>query len=146
MPSRKRVFSPTLNLEIYSLCHEDFLCISIISLCPRVTIGTVGRTYKHDLYKLLHTKYESSRPCSFREEDLFCFSHRKSMGANDPWGGVIYDPRDPVGRMYKGDHYILLHTKHESSGPCGFDDSFLCFSLMPPGRDLYGPQGHGWQD
>ena len=23
---------------------------------------------------------------------------------------------------------------------------FLCFSMTPPGRALYGPQGHGWQD
>ena len=27
----------------------------------------VGRIYKQDLCKLLHTKYECSRPCSFRE-------------------------------------------------------------------------------
>ena len=41
--------------------------------------GTVGRIYKEDHYSLLHTKYESSGPCGFGEED--CFSHRKSMGA-----------------------------------------------------------------
>ena len=34
---------------------------------------------------LLLTKYESSGPCGFGEEDFFlCFSHCKSMGANDP--------------------------------------------------------------
>ena len=26
------------------------------------------------------------------------------------------DPRGTVGRIYKEDHYILLHTKYESSG------------------------------
>ena len=33
--------------------------------------GTVGRVYKEDHYTLLHTKYESSGPCGFREEDFF---------------------------------------------------------------------------
>ena len=35
--------------------------------------GTVGRIYKEDHYILLQTKYESSRPCDFREEDFFKF-------------------------------------------------------------------------
>ena len=40
------------------------------------------------------------------------------------------DPRGTVGRIYKEDHYTLLHTKYESFGPCGFgeEDFFLCFS------------------
>ena len=44
------------------------------------------------------------------------------------------DPRDTVGRIYKEDHHTLLHTKHESSGPCGFgeEDFFLCFSHDDP--------------
>ena len=41
------------------------------------------------------------------------------------------DARGTVGRIYKEDHYTLLHTKYEryeSSGPCGFGDFFyvLC--------------------
>ena len=36
------------------------------------------------------------------------------------------DPRDTVGRIYKEDHYTLLHTKYGSSGPCGFKEDFLC--------------------
>ena len=79
-------------------------------------------------------KYESSGPCGFGEEDSLCFSHCKSMGANDPRGGVIFDPRGMVGRIYKEDQYTLLHTKYESSGPCGFrEDFFLCFSHDVPG-------------
>ena len=35
---------------------------------------TVGRIYKEDRYTLLNTKYESSGPCGFREEDFFVFS------------------------------------------------------------------------
>ena len=42
------------------------------------------------------------------------------------------DPRGTVGRIYKEDHYTLLHTKYEKSGTCGFgeEDFFLCFSLL----------------
>ena len=69
------------------------------------------------------------------------------MGANDPRGGVIFYPRGTVGRIYKEDHYTLLHTKYESSGSCGFgEDFFYVFPMTPPGRGPYGPQGHGWQD
>ena len=78
-----------------------------------------------------------------------CFSHCKSMGANDPRSGAIFDPRGMVGRIYKGEHYTLLHTKYESSGPCGFGEENFFFMLFPwrlPGWSLYRPQGHGWQD
>ena len=71
------------------------------------------------------------------------------MRANNPRGGVIFYSRAMVGRIYKEDHYTLLHTKYESSGPCGFieEDFFLyIFPMTPPGRGSYGPQGHGWQD
>ena len=43
------------------------------------------------------------------------------------------DPRGTVGRFYKDDHYTLLQTKYESSGPCGFgEEYFLCFTHDPP--------------
>ena len=35
---------------------------------------------------------------------VLCFSHCKSMGANDPWGGAIFDPRGMIGRIYIDDH------------------------------------------
>ena len=35
------------------------------------------------------------------------------------------DPRGMVGRVYKEDHYTLLHTKYESSGPCCFEADFF---------------------
>ena len=51
------------------------------------------------------------------------------MGANDHWGGAIFDPRGMIGRIYIEDHYTLLHTKYESFGPCGFgEEDFLYFS------------------
>ena len=33
----------------------------------------VGRIYKEDHYIFLNTKYESSGPCAFGEEDFFMF-------------------------------------------------------------------------
>ena len=50
------------------------------------------------------------------------------------------DPRDTVGRIYKEDHYTLLHTKYESSGPYGFgeEDFLKVFPMTPPGRGPYG--------
>ena len=39
------------------------------------------------------------------EKKIFlCFSHSKSMGANDPRGGAIFDPRSMIGRIYIEDH------------------------------------------
>ena len=66
---------------------------------------------------------------------FFCFSHCKSMGANDPRGGAIFDPRGMIGRIYVEDHYTLLHTKYESFGPCGFREEvfFLYFPDDAPG-------------
>ena len=49
-------------------------------------------------------------------EKIF-FPHYKSMGANDPPGVANLDPRGMDGRIYVGDHIILLHTKSVSSGP-----------------------------
>ena len=48
------------------------------------------------------------------------------------------DPRGTVGRIYKEDHYTLLHTKYESSGPCGFDDAPRAGPVLTPGAWLAG--------
>ena len=58
------------------------------------------------------------------------------------------NPRGTVGRIYKEEHYILLQTKYESSGPCDFgeEDFFYVLPMTPPGQGPYGRQGHGWQD
>ena len=60
-------------------------------------------------------------------------------------GGARMDPRGTVGRIYKDDHYTLLHAKYKSSWSCGFgEDFFLCF--YHDASTPYRPQGHGWQD
>ena len=51
------------------------------------------------------------------------------------------DPRGTVSRIYKEGHYAVLHTKYESSGPCGFGEDFFfmffpivsLWELMAPG-------------
>ena len=46
-----------------------------------------------------------------------------------PPGRARTDPRGTVGRIYKEEHYTLLQTKYESSGPCDFgeEDFFMFF-------------------
>ena len=61
------------------------------------------------------------------------FSHCKSMGANDPRGGAIFDPRGMIGRIYIEDNYTLLHTKYEGSGPCGFGEEDFFMPHHAPG-------------
>ena len=46
--------------------------------------GTVVRIYKEEHYTLLQTKYESSGPCAFGEEDCLYFSH-DAPGAGPVW-------------------------------------------------------------
>ena len=59
------------------------------------------------------------------EKKIFlCFSH------DAPGAGAIMDPRGMVVRIYKEDHYTLLHKKYESSGPCGFGEEYF-FMFFP---------------
>ena len=53
------------------------------------------------------------------------------MGAIDPRGVAIFRPRGTVGRIYKEDHYTLLHTKYESSGSCGFGEEDFFYMFFP---------------
>ena len=77
---------------------------------------------------LLHTQYTCFRPCGFREEDLFIFSHYKPMVSL-----ANLCPRDTVGRIYEGDYKTLLQTKYESSVSHGFrEEYFLCFPHYNP--------------
>ena len=102
--------------------------------------GTVGRIYKEDYYTLLQTKYESLGPCGFGEEDFFMFFTHDPPPPRD---GARMDPRGTVGRIYKEDHYTLLHTKYESFGSCGFgeEDFLKFFPMTPPGGARMDPRG-----
>ena len=53
------------------------------------------------------------------EEKIFlCFTHDTPPLR----GGARMDPWGMAGRIYKEDHYTMLHTKYESFGPCGFEE------------------------
>ena len=52
----------------------------------------IGRISVGDHKTLLHTKYISTGPHGFREEDFLSFSHYKSMGTNDPQDVPICTP------------------------------------------------------
>ena len=59
------------------------------------------------------------------EKKIFlCFSH------DAPRGRARMDPRGTVGRIYKEDHYTLLHTKMKALGLVVSEKKifFLCFS------------------
>ena len=56
------------------------------------------------------------------EKIFFLYFHHDA-----PRGGARVDHRGTVGRIYKEEHYILLQTKYESSGPCGFGEDFFMF-------------------
>ena len=49
------------------------------------------------------------------------------------------DPRGTVGRIYKEDHYTLLHTKYESSRPCDFGEEDFSHDPPPPHSNRAGP-------
>ena len=70
-------------------------------LDPRAMIGTI---YNGDYHTLLHTKYFSSGPCGFREEDFFSFSNCKSMETIHPRGVAKFDPRGMAGTIHVEDH------------------------------------------
>ena len=63
------------------------------------------------------------------EKKIFlCFSHYKSMGANDPRGVASLNPRGLIERIYVEYHKILLPTKYICSVPHGFrEEDFLSF-------------------
>ena len=126
------------------MADNDALPLACIN--PR---GLVGRIYKEDHYKLLHTKHESSGPCGFREEDFFMVSHCKAMEANDPRGGAIFNPRGIIVRIYVKLCITMLHTKYRSFGSCGFrEEDFpiigLWKILTSTRCGQFGPLGHAW--
>ena len=75
--------------------------LGVASLNPS---GLICRIYVGDHKTLLHIKYISSGPHSFKVEDFISFSHYKSRAANDPQGVASLGPMGLIGRIYVGDH------------------------------------------
>ena len=79
--------------------------------------GTVGRIYKEEYYTLLHTKYESSGPCGFGEEDVFPIVSLWELLAS----------RGMIRRIHVKVQITMLHTKYRSFCSCSFrDEGFTC--------------------
>ena len=93
--------------------------------------GTVGSIIKE---RIIHwsTQHMKALGHMVSEKIFLCFAPSR------PWGGARMDPRGTVGRIYKEDHYTLLHTKYERSGTCGFGekDFFMFFPLYVYGSYL----------
>ena len=108
--------------------------------------GTVGKIYKEDLiHSMLHTKCESSRPCSFRGKDSFYAYPIVSLWElMTPGAGPFLTPGAWLGGFIKK---ATIHCYIQNMKALGLVVSekkiFYVFPMMPPRRGLYGPHGHG---
>ena len=108
--------------------------------------GTVGRICKEEYYTLLHTKYESSRPYGFREEDIF---HYKPMSDNDaPGAGPVWTPGAQLAGFIKRTTINCYTQNMKALDLVVSEKNFFSHDTppTPPGWGLYRPQGHGCQD
>ena len=82
---------------------------------------------------------ESQQVQSLDKVNVFFLRFFLSFSHDAPGAGPVWTPvarlagfikRTPI-QIYKEDHYTLLLTKYESSGPCGFgeEDFFMFFPL-----------------
>ena len=106
----------TQNMKALGLVFlKDFLCFShdapgawsVWTQGARLA-GFIKRTF-------IHCYTQNRKPLGLVVSEKKIFIALKAIGANDPRGGAIFDPRGIVGRVHKEDHYTLLHTKYESS-------------------------------
>ena len=111
-------------------------------------MGTVGRIYKEDHYTLLHTKYESSGPCGFGEEDFFyVFPIVNLWELMTPGAGPMWATGARLAGFIKTNTIYCYKQNMKALGLAVSEKKiFLCFTHDPLGRGPYGPQGHGWQD
>ena len=103
--------------------------------------GTAGSIYIEDHYTLLHTKYESSAPCGFGEEDFFYVFFLDAPGTGPVW---------TLGARLAG--FIKRTTIHcytQNMKALGLVVSekkiFVCFSHDAPRAGPIWTPGHGWQ-
>ena len=85
----------------------------------------VGRIYVGDHLTLLHTKYLSSGPHCFREEDFLSFSHYKSMGAICCHGNQNSNRISHKILCSLSPNLLMLHLKFDQDWPSGTRDIFI---------------------
>ena len=135
--------------------------IPLISLCktidPRIRAifghrAIIWTNMIEVLKVMLHTKYHSSRPSGFRQEDFFKFSIYKPMYNICPHGGAISGPRGTIWTNLLEFHKVMLNNKYQGFRPCGFrqEDFFtfpyisLCKTRDPLGEAIFGPRAIIW--
>ena len=102
--------------------------------------GTCSRIYKEDHYTLLHTKYESSGLCGFREEDFFHVFHNVSLwelmtpGA----GPFLTQGAWLTGLIKRTTIHCYIQNMKELSGPCFSHDAPGAGPVWTPGARLAG--------
>ena len=62
----------------------------------------------------IEESFQTNKKHGLRRENIFLFSHGKSIRAEDHWVLANVDPMGMVGWIYVGDHYQLLHTQYIS--------------------------------
>ena len=126
---------------------------------PRCTVGRIYKEDHYTLLHTKYESFSHDAPGAgpvwtpwarlagfIKRNNIYCYKQNmKALGlvvsekifflcfTHDPppprGGGARMDPRGTVGRIYKEEHYTLLHTKYESSGSCGFgEEYFFMFS------------------
>ena len=82
---------------------------------------------------ILYTKYQSSRPCGFRQENFFMLLPLKAYVKHvTPGARAIFGNRAIILTNLVEVHKVMLHTKYQNSKPYGFRQDFLYFSLYKP--------------
>ena len=80
---------------------------------------------------MLHTKYQDTRPCGFKQEDFFMFlpikDYVKPVTPEAlPFLAQGRGPRAIISTNLVEVHLMILHTKTQSARPCGFrQEDFL---------------------
>jgi hypothetical protein len=87
-------------------------------------------------------KYQSSKPCTFRQVDFLSFYYMYIMNINDHQGQPSFDPRGIISTILVQVYYTKFHAKYLTSSLCQFRGDYLDFSYIHI-RKIYDPWGLG---
>ena len=97
---------------------------------------------------MVHTKYQSSMPSSFSEEEFWSFLLCSYVWTCDPRGRASFDPKsvNKLGRGPLGDATYqiskLFSFQFQRRRILKFPSLFLCSNLWPPGQGRFWLKGH----
>ena len=124
--------------------EEEFRNLSSLFLCSNLwphsrtspdPRGIVWTDLVEVHKEMLNTKYQGSRPSSFRVEELWNFRSLFLWSTNDPQGGASFYPRGILWTNLVEVNREMPHTKYKISTPSSFreitiEDVLLC-SFVP---------------